>query len=69
MDRATQPPATSGPPATNAPSAIGAAPPTCVVCAAQGAAIVGEAGAVTSNVRAFAHERFWFWRCAACLLC
>jgi SAM-dependent methyltransferase len=66
MDRATHGQATSAAPAAAAPSGTGAAPPTCVGCAAQGAAIVSETRAVTSNVRAFAHERFWVWRCGVC---
>jgi SAM-dependent methyltransferase len=66
MNRATLAPAPSAPPTAAAPSTSGAAPPICVVCAARGPAIVSETRAVTSNVRAFAEERFWVWRCAAC---
>lgn len=66
MKRTAHAPATSAPLAGATPAHTGAAPTACVVCAAQGAAIVGETRAVTSNVRAFAHERFWMWRCAAC---
>jgi SAM-dependent methyltransferase len=40
--------------------------PHCPVCDAAGPAAVGEVCHVSSNVRAFAHERFELWRCARC---
>ena len=39
---------------------------TCAVCGSGGPDIALESTAVTSNVRAFAHEAFWLWRCREC---
>jgi 2-polyprenyl-3-methyl-5-hydroxy-6-metoxy-1,4-benzoquinol methylase len=40
--------------------------PTCVICGHGGQNVMGETCDVTSNVRAFATERFRLWRCAGC---
>jgi len=50
----------------SAPAFVADAPPRCVVCGAHGPGIAAEARAVSSNVRAFASEQFWLWRCAEC---
>ena len=39
-------------------------PKTCCIC--RDTSPPAECAAVRSNVRAFAHERFSLWRCAAC---
>jgi SAM-dependent methyltransferase len=36
------------------------------VCGAKGPGVVLELQPVSCNVRAFAHERFWLWRCGQC---
>lgn len=41
--------------------------PSCAVCGASGSGAVAERSEVSSNVRAFMHERFRLWRCAECL--
>lgn len=51
----------TSPPAASTPDG---APDRCAVCGVAGA--IAERGQVASNVRAFQHERFQLWRCAAC---
>lgn len=48
-----------------APGAL-APPSDCAVCGSHGPSVAAETSVVTSNVRAFAHERFRLWRCRVC---